>query len=131
MGAVILCLVIGTAVLASIVWGWREERRDARDLAVAERESADAPAPLQRRASAAPRLAEDLCQDAEFAFEQSLATVLDLADYYCRHAAHEDGLFRLDEYAERHPMPKRPAPPPAAAGEPWQLHFDTEGGAND
>lgn len=129
MGAVILCLVIGTAVLASIAWGWREERRDARDLAVAERESADARAPLQRRVATVSTLAEDLCRDAEFAFEQSLATVLDLADYLCRHAAHEDGLFRLDEYAERHPMPKRPGPPPGAPGEPWQLN--PEGGRDE
>lgn len=100
--------VFATA-LAWILVGWRRDARDETE-AVAECRAFNA----------------RVAADREALFQRQAAEVLALADYFCRYSAHQQGLSLLDELTDRHPMPKRPAPPPAAPGGPWQLRITTD-----
>lgn len=130
MGAFIACLVFGAATLAAWAWARFDRRRADREVEDAARESAElqelraAEAAFQRRVAAAVEFVDDLCWDSEFAFERALEDVIGLAEYFCRYDAHEQGLLRLADYAEQHPMPQRPESPTADLGEPWQLNFE-------
>lgn len=123
MGFLIGCLVFGSAAVAARVWGYFEKRRGDRESA-GRLEKRNAELTVEQRVAAVPERAAALCGDAESAFELGLTEVLRLADYFCSSAAREKRLLRLDDYAAWHPMPKRPEPPLAAPGEPWQLHFE-------
>jgi hypothetical protein len=84
-------LAITVAVLAGLLWMRFEERRDDREI------------------TGCP------CLDPEFAgllpdFEPGMKSAL-----------REENAALLDDLALLHPMPQRPAPPPADPGEPWQL----------
>lgn len=104
--------VAGAVFATALAWifvGWR---RDAR-------EEAEAAAECQA-------FNARLAADREASFQRQAAEVLALADYFCRYSAHQQGLSLLDELTDQHPMPKRPAPPMPAPGEPWQLSTLTD-----
>lgn len=55
-------------------------------------------------------------------FERAVEDIVAGAEAeYAAHVQRRADAALLDEYAVRRPMPKRPAPPAAEPGEPWQL----------
>lgn len=109
MSALIGLAVFGIGTLmAAYAWSRFESHRNERERRFVEAAARSA----ERRAA----------EDAEFAFQQQFADLLGQAEYFARHAEHEQGLHLLDGYTDLFPMPQRPAPPPAAVDEPWQLN---------
>jgi hypothetical protein len=125
MGAFVACLAFGGGTLAAWLRMRFERNRAEREFVEAAAESAerrDAELAFKRRAAAVVELADDLCRDSEFAFEQQLDDVLRLAEHVVCQAEHEQGLLRFDDYADLFPMPQRPDSPPTDPAEPWQLN---------
>lgn len=112
MSALIGLAVFGIGTLAAYAWSRFESCRNERERRFVEAAARSA----ERRAA----------EDAEFAFQQQFADLLGRAEYIVRHAEHEQGLLRFDDYAELFPMPQRPVPRPAPPAEPWQLHFKAD-----
>lgn len=85
----------------------------------------DGVAAAERRDWALTRQVEDIVTAAEEAYRQ-YADLVVVAECFCRHAAHEQGLSLLAEAAGQCPtMPQRPAPP-TPPGEPWQLQVKND-----
>lgn len=108
MSALIGLAVFGIGTLAAYAWSRFESHRNERERRFVEAAARSA----ERRAA----------EDAEFAFQQQFADLLGQAEYFVRHAEHEQGLLKLDDYTDLFPMPQRPAPPQVAVDEPWQLN---------
>lgn len=102
----IALLVFGAGFLAALACMQVEKRRDGRVIDECVR--------------------EDDARREEREFQRQADVVLAIAESILRQAEFERSLRHLGDLAEKHPMPKRPASPAPAPGEPWQLRHKND-----